>query len=217
MARAQLGKQSAGSSSEPIYEMAHRVVQSWRLDRSSLAVDVGGGSGNFARRLASEFDCVHIVDHEVSTTPSALTYIAGDLNQRWPVRDGAYDIAVALEVIEHIENPRHFMREMFRILKSDGRCLITTPNQLSLSSKICLVVRDQFRDFSDNCYPAHITALVKQDLVRIAKETGLEVCAIVYTDDGRIPFSRHSWQSMLPFLGGKWFSDNIGINLLKPD
>jgi hypothetical protein len=49
----------------------------------------------------------------------------------------------SLEVIEHLENPRNFEREI-RILKVNRRCLLTTPNQISLSSRLCLLLGGSF-------------------------------------------------------------------------
>jgi 2-polyprenyl-3-methyl-5-hydroxy-6-metoxy-1,4-benzoquinol methylase len=69
---------------------------------------------------------------------------SGNLNESLPYSDATFDAVVSLEVIEHLKNPRHFMREIERILKVSGRCLITTPNQISLASKLCLLLRDQF-------------------------------------------------------------------------
>jgi hypothetical protein len=96
----------------------------------------------------------------------------------------------------------------------NGRCLITTPNQLSLSSNLCLLLRGQFQHFQDKSYPAHITALLPIDLERITIEAGLAVKAISYTDDGRIPGTNVQWQ-IIPFLTGKWFSDNLAVVAVK--
>ncbi len=210
-----LGKQSQGRSSAPIYDMAASVVMGWKLPRSARIADIGGGAGQFARKLLDSFDAVDLVDHEATPVPARIIYRIADLNDPWPIESGNYDGAVSLEVIEHLENPRHFMRELARILRGDGRCFVTTPNQLSISSKACLAVRGQFRDFSSNCYPAHITALVKQDLERIANEAGFKVERIHYTNSGRIPFSHRRWQAVLPPLGGQAFSDNIGLSLVR--
>ena len=139
---------------------------------------------------------------------------SGNLNDTLPYSDATFDAVVSLEVIEHLENPRHFVREIERILKVNGRCLITTPNQTSLASKLCLLLRDQFQHFQDSCYPAHITALVPIDLQRITVEAGLTFESVTYTDNGRIPGTEKTWQ-IFPFLTGKWFSDNVAIVAVK--
>lgn len=196
--------------------MASAIVENWSLEPTSKVVDIGGGAGAFARRLLKYTNNVHVVDHEPPADPGPLKYLSMNLNGDWPIADGSYDAAVALEVIEHVENPRHFMRQIFRIVRPGGVALITTPNQLSLSSKLCFLLRDYHRDFSDNCYPAHITALTRMDLERIAAETKFVARAVKFSDAGRIPSSARTWQSILPFLRGKNFSDSVAISLYKP-
>lgn len=44
-----------------------------------------------------------------------------------PFEDGTFDAVVAGDVIEHLENPSHFLRECNRVLRSDGRLVISTP------------------------------------------------------------------------------------------
>ncbi len=210
-----LGKQTAGASAEPIYAVAMDMVARWPLAPEACVIDVGGGRGNFARKLLAHFQHVEIVDHETHAVPEPLRYRVSDLNALWDLADAHYDAACALEVIEHVENPRHFTRELYRILKPGGRCILTTPNQLSLSSKLSLVARDYFRDFSDNCYPAHITALVKKDLERIMAEAGFVITGFRFTGVGRIPFARYTWQQVMPWFRGQWFSDNIAVGGYK--
>ncbi|MBD3313418.1 methyltransferase domain-containing protein [Candidatus Woesearchaeota archaeon] len=42
--------------------------------------------------------------------------------------DGKYDIITSFEVIEHIDRPEDFLREIRRLLKKDGLLIISTPN-----------------------------------------------------------------------------------------
>ncbi len=50
--------------------------------------------------------------------------------------------------------------------------IVTTPNQLSLLSKLTLVLKNEFNAFQAGSYPAHLTALLEADLRRIGVECG---------------------------------------------
>lgn len=52
--------------------------------------------------------------------------IIWNLNKDLPFEDGTFDGALAMEVIEHLENPFHFLREMFRVTKH--WIVVTTPD-----------------------------------------------------------------------------------------
>jgi 2-polyprenyl-3-methyl-5-hydroxy-6-metoxy-1,4-benzoquinol methylase len=209
-----IGIQDKGFSSEPIYRLAERTIRDWNLPYSSMILDLGGGTGHFAKTLSSYFENVHLLDFAPTIQPNRIISSSGDLNNSLPYSDSTFDAVVSLEVIEHLENPRHFVREIARILRVNGRCLISTPNQISLSSKLCLLLRSQFQQFQDSCYPGHITALLPIDLQRITAEAGFAHRSIIYTDDGRIPGTNIRWQA-IPCLTGKWFSDNLAIAALK--
>jgi 2-polyprenyl-3-methyl-5-hydroxy-6-metoxy-1,4-benzoquinol methylase len=50
------------------------------------------------------------------------------------IADGAYDVVVSFQVIEHIRNDLGYLKEIHRVLKPGGKALITTPNiKMSLS------------------------------------------------------------------------------------
>lgn len=208
------GIQDQGSSSEPIYRLAERTIRNWGLPYTSTVLDLGGGAGHFAGTLINYFEHVHLMDFAPLIQSGRIIYCSGNLNESLPYSDATFDAIVSLEVIEHLENPRYFVREIARIMKVNGLCLITTPNQVSLSSKLCLLLRSQFQHFQDKSYPAHITALLPIDLKRIIIEAGLTVKAISYTDDGRIPSTNIKWQ-IIPPLTGKWFSDNLAVVAAK--
>jgi 2-polyprenyl-3-methyl-5-hydroxy-6-metoxy-1,4-benzoquinol methylase len=42
--------------------------------------------------------------------------------------DGSYDVAVATHLVEHLNDPRSFLREVRRSLRSDGTLFLVTPN-----------------------------------------------------------------------------------------
>jgi 2-polyprenyl-3-methyl-5-hydroxy-6-metoxy-1,4-benzoquinol methylase len=141
-----------------------------------------------------------------------------DLNNApYPIVDASADLVLAIETIEHVENPRALMREIVRIARPGGWAVVTTPNQLSLMSKISLVVRNQFHAFQQapGLYPAHITALVEEDLRRIAREAGLTDVEVRYTDRGRGPLTSWTWPHWAG-ARGRWFSDNVVMLARRP-
>jgi len=44
-----------------------------------------------------------------------------------PFKDSSFDSAVSFQVMEHVQEPKKFLSEVFRILKPDGHFLLTTP------------------------------------------------------------------------------------------
>lgn len=49
-----------------------------------------------------------------------------DTFEQWPIPRNSYEVVTAVELIEHLENPWHFFRELMRITKKVA--IITTPN-----------------------------------------------------------------------------------------
>jgi 2-polyprenyl-3-methyl-5-hydroxy-6-metoxy-1,4-benzoquinol methylase len=134
-----------------------------------------------------------------------------DLNNANAIPAASFDVVIAAEVIEHLENPRQVAREWFQILKPGGTLVLSTPNNESIRSLTALLVRGHYVAFLDSCYPAHITALLRKDLERILSEAGFSDIRFHFTDHGGLPkLPAVSWQRVsLGLLKGCRFSDNV--------
>jgi SAM-dependent methyltransferase len=174
-------------------------------------VDVGCGAGQLRPFVQSLFDSYVGCDVvRYDGYPADKEFVKVDLDTiRVPLADGFADVAAAVETIEHLENPRALIRELTRLASAGGWVLVTTPNNLSLLSKPTLVLKNQFNEFQDGCYPAHITALVETDLKRIASECGLTDLRTDFSLQGRVPGTSWHYPRAISRLFPRSFSDNI--------
>ncbi len=209
---------SLGASSDPIYQMIVRTLRK-RDSHTGVLIDVGCGHGKLWSFISNDSVQLKLNFHRYigvdavryDNLPPEIEFIPFNLDiGQAPLLDNVADIVCAVETIEHLENPRAFVRELVRLTRPGGLIIVTTPNQLSLLSKLTLIFKNQFNAFQEapGLYPAHITALLEVDLVRIFTECGLSNIEIDYTNSGRIPFTSWHWPKYLG-LGGRTFSENL--------
>ena len=110
--------------------LSRLVPRLLRRDRRARILDVGSGVGVNARLLA-RFGDVVLVDESPEALSraragSALPCCRGDA-VRLPFRDGAFDLACALDVLEHLEDDEGALRELARVIAPGGRLLIMVP------------------------------------------------------------------------------------------
>ncbi len=202
--------QSGGDSEPAVHRLIARVVESLNI-RGELLVDVGCGQGKLWHRLSARFArCVGIDAVRYPGLPPDIEWCQTQLDSSGiPLPNEVADVVVCSETIEHVENPRALMRELSRLAKPDAWLIVTTPNQLSCSSLLTLIVKHRFSYFQDVHYPAHLTALLEVDLTRMAAECGLTDSTIEYTLSGRVPFTGRHYPKFLSNVFPRALSDNV--------
>jgi SAM-dependent methyltransferase len=137
-------------------DLVHDVVLSLlRSEKAGCLLDVPAGEGAFAahaKELGCEVYCGDIVPDRFRVP--GLTCDRVDLNQRWPYPSDKFDYVTSIEAIEHLENPWHMIREVARVLRMGGKLFLSTPNILSIKSRISILLYG---------YPNYFTAMVNHD------------------------------------------------------
>lgn len=204
-------RQSLGASEQAIYDLVGALLG--ERGAHGVLVDAGCGSGALSRQLTPAFTRIIGVDAvRYEGLPADVEFRQADLDRdRLPVDDATADATVAVETIEHLENPRRLARELTRVTRPGGWIVITTPNQLSLLNLLTLGVKRRHSAFQDSAYPAHITALLEVDLRRIAGECGWRDVAVRYTARGRVPFTGAHYPRALSRGFPRALSDNVAV------
>ncbi|HEY4895757.1 MAG TPA: class I SAM-dependent methyltransferase, partial [Solirubrobacteraceae bacterium] len=106
------------------------VLRSLGLPQEARILDAGCGSGRNMVELARYG---HVTGVELSDTSVELArarnsgeVIAGSVLEM-PFADGSFDLAVSLDVIEHLEDDLGALRELRRTMAPGGALLVTVP------------------------------------------------------------------------------------------
>jgi 2-polyprenyl-3-methyl-5-hydroxy-6-metoxy-1,4-benzoquinol methylase len=115
------------------YELTTRAVR--RLGLRGSLLDVGCGDGVLMARLAPLFDRVVGVDADAGAVGLAAGKLRDKANcearhvasDELPFASRTFDVVTSGDVIEHLRNPEHHLREIARVLSRDGALVLTTP------------------------------------------------------------------------------------------
>ncbi|MGL5094785.1 MAG: class I SAM-dependent methyltransferase [Planctomycetia bacterium] len=181
------------------YRGKRRLVRRWierttaapaEADASPRLLDVGAGTGRFATEMADRFRVVAVDDHAESAALAArrpnVTFLKAD-SGRLPFADGAFDVATALDVLEHLDDDLGALREMARVVKPSGVVVVTVPAFRLLWSRWDVVLHHRRR------YHWH-------EVMKLARRADLEVVDCRYVNSA----------VFLPIVAYRWLRENAG-------
>jgi SAM-dependent methyltransferase len=150
------------------------------LPPPARVVDLGAGSGAWAARLVSHGYTLTAVERDAAfyRFPGAPLIVA-DLNEPFSASlQGPFDGLTAIEVIEHLENPRAFLRECHKLLAPQGVMVLTTPNIENVPARLQFLATGSLRMFGRDPRfndPTHITPIHTLMLERMLRDTGFQL------------------------------------------
>ncbi|MEI6089339.1 MAG: class I SAM-dependent methyltransferase [bacterium] len=184
--------------------------KSCSISSDKRILDLGAGHGAFTQKL-------HEMGYNVSACdlfPELFEFNEVeckkvDITQTFPYDDNSFDIVIAVEVSEHIVDHEMFFSELSRILVPGGTLYISTPNILSLKSRMQYLTRGFFYSFaplemSNNSGLQHVASLTLDQYNYVAIKNGFK--SAEYAIDKRQNTSKVLLVLVYPIF---WFNSKI--------
>lgn len=108
-------------------------------------LDVGCGSGWVAKEFLNKNKKVISLDISKSN-PQKVKQLYQSQNHfqvvadsfKLPFESNSIDCVIASEIIEHVVDPKSFLKELFRVVSENGRLIVSTPYKEKLRYVLCI-------------------------------------------------------------------------------
>lgn len=203
-----------------LHSFIENIIKNKITDKSKI-LDVGAGTGAFIERISKYGGIYSAIEiDEKSFNLNGIKLYKLDLNNDFAKEiDEKFDIIIAIEIIEHIENPHHFIRQLKKILARSGIIIITTPNPENIPSRLKFLFKGNIRGFewfmtknSNKHEMQHISPIFSSLFLRIIEENDMLLDS--YYSFPRKKFTNSNKVIIIlsriiaPFLRGYKFGEN---------
>jgi SAM-dependent methyltransferase len=128
----------------------------------TAASDLGAGSGALAARLRASGWNVRAADINADGFKADVPFLQIDMNDRefaTQLGEACFGLVSAVEVLEHMESPISFLRNIGRLLKPEGVAVLTTPNVDSTPARVKFLYTGKVRMMDEVGEPTHISPI----------------------------------------------------------
>jgi len=107
-----------------------------------------------------------------------------------PFPDSFFDAVVMTEIMEHfVTDPRRVLKEVLRVLKPEGRLILTTPNVANIGRTLKLVLGQNIYWSLDHFYEedksnAHVREYTKDEVRKMLEDSGFSCSKLRYVEYG---------------------------------
>jgi len=111
---------------------ALKGILRYEIRDASVILDIGGYDGEISYRLKNIFPNLKITVVDIDKSGLKLAREKG-LNTLYaqalelPIKDNQVNVVLCLDLIEHVKEDSRLIKEISRVLKKDGKVILTTP------------------------------------------------------------------------------------------
>jgi len=145
-----------------LHDFVHERVLTKYARPTIRAVDLGTGPGAMAARISAMGCDVLAVDRDSHGYEARVPHVNVDFDQpdfASQLGAAAFGLVTAVEVIEHVESPIGFLRNVGRLLAPGGVAVLTTPNVDSLPARSKFLLKGKIRTMDEHSEPTHISPI----------------------------------------------------------
>jgi len=155
------------------------LFEGFPINAEDTVLDIGCGDGPFAQFCAErgaevifadiDAEKVAAVEAMLKQSPArGVIPLVTDANPI-PLSDARVNKIIAMEVLEHVEDPAQFMRELVRVAKPGAQFLLTVPDPLGESVQKKLAPAAYFE------HPNHIRVFQREEFEQLILDAGLVI------------------------------------------
>jgi len=115
--------------------------------KANKILDAGGADGSFTLSIAKTVGAQEIWIADISelalhrAKEKGINVVRVDLSsERLPFPSESFDLVSAIDLIEHLFDPDHFLSEVHRILRPNGSFVLSTPNLAFWGNRLLLLL-----------------------------------------------------------------------------
>jgi 2-polyprenyl-3-methyl-5-hydroxy-6-metoxy-1,4-benzoquinol methylase len=150
------------TTNKGLHDFVGEQVLAYFVRPGLKAVDLGSGPGAMADRLYQMGCDVIAADQSANGFVPQLPHLTVNFDQTdfaAKLGERAFGIVTAIEVIEHVESPIGFLRNVGRLLSPGGFAVVTTPNVDSLPARLKFLIAGKIRTMDEHGEPTHISPI----------------------------------------------------------
>ena len=184
---------------KPLMEMISGSVSPQHNQPNNRILDIGCGNGSFTNFIAQQgYEVVGVEESESGVKLARenfpdCQFIQGSIyDLPYAQLKDKFDIIISLEVIEHLFYPKELVRAAKKVLKPNGRLIITTPYHGYLKNLMLAVTGKMDRHFTSLWDGGHIKFFSVKTLSTLLESE--KYTDINFKFAGRYPYL---WKTML--------------------